>query len=204
MNEKNFLNWRDNNYIPIVSKNVNRKKFIANNWIEFQSLFFKPIKISKENFNAWLKKHPGNIKKWFSENPKTVKIYYIESRICELIRNRRYITKTKENAELKRKSLISNATQSELHLKQYLDKNKIAYKFQEIIYIKDEFGIISNYYIADFLINNTVIEVDGGYHLKKKQIVKDKIRTNEIEKMGYRVIRITNEDVSNFFKEMAL
>lgn len=204
MKEKDFLNWRDNNYIPIISKNVNRKNFIVNNWIEFQSLFFKPIKISKENFNEWLEKQTRYIKKWFNENPKTVKIYYIESRICELIRNRRYITKTKENAELKRKYLISNATQSELHLKQYLDENKIAYKFQEIIYIKDEFGIISNYYIVDFLINKTVIEVDGGYHLKKQQIVRDKIRSNEIEKMGYRVVRITNEDVSKFLKEMAL
>lgn len=204
MKEKNYLNWRDNNYIPIVSKNAARKNFIVSNWIEFQSLFLKPIKISEENFNAWLKKHPRNIKKWFNENPKTVKIYYVESRLCELIRNRKYINKIKENAELKRENLISNATQSEMYFKQYLDEKKIDYKFQEIIYIKDEFGIVSNYYIVDFLINNTVIEVDGGYHLKKKQIVKDKIRSNEIEKMGYRVVRITNEDVSKFFKEMAL
>ncbi len=204
MKVKDFLNWRDNNYIPFVSKNINRNKFLVCNWIEFQDSFFKPIKISKENFNEWLENTPRYIKKWFKENPRIVKIYYIESRICELIRNRRYINKTKEDAELKRKKLISNATQSELYFKQYLDENKIAYKFQEIIYIKDEFGIVSNYYIVDFLIGNTVIEIDGGYHLKRIQIVKDKIRSNELEKMGFRVVRITNEDVSKYYKKMAL
>ena len=56
--------------------------------------------------------------------------------------------------------------------------------------------IIGNY-IADFvcLHSKLIIEVDGGYHLVDDQIVKDTERTEELEQLGFHVIRFTNEEV---------
>lgn len=52
-------------------------------------------------------------------------------------------------------------------------------------------------YIADFacLDNKLIIEVDGKYHNLNGQAVEDAIRTQVIEKYGYRVLRFTNEEV---------
>ena len=40
-----------------------------------------------------------------------------------------------------------------------------------------------------------MIEVDGGYHNTMEQMWDDTVRTDDIEKTGYTVIRFTNEDV---------
>ena len=52
-------------------------------------------------------------------------------------------------------------------------------------------------YIADFvcLRKKLIIEVDGGYHSQKKQAIKDYYRTEDLERMGFKVIRFRNEDI---------
>jgi very-short-patch-repair endonuclease len=52
-------------------------------------------------------------------------------------------------------------------------------------------------YIADFICieKKLVVEVDGGYHNIIEQHQDDMVRTIDIEKMGYSVIRFTNEEV---------
>ena len=40
-----------------------------------------------------------------------------------------------------------------------------------------------------------VIEIDGEYHDDIRQQYHDKLRTDEIERLGFRVIRFTNEDI---------
>ena len=54
-------------------------------------------------------------------------------------------------------------------------------------------------YIADFICieKKIVIEVDGGYHNTLEQQQDDRVRTIDIEKMGYNVIRFTNEEVEH-------
>lgn len=198
MELNDYLKWRENNFISSVSNNFGRKQFLITNWNDFNELFFKQTdSISDINFKEWITQQNSKIKEWFIKNPIIVKKYYIECKICELIRNKKYVSSIIQKAELRKIELISKPTKAEIQFKNYLENKKIPFKFQEIIYIKDEFGIIYNYYIADFVIGNTVIEVDGGYHLKRKQIVKDSLRTKQIEKMGYRVVRIKNEDVNN-------
>lgn len=56
---------------------------------------------------------------------------------------------------------------------------------------------IINDYIADFvnLHRKLVVEVDGQYHLEGKQIVKDKSRTEDLQRQGFTIIRFTNEEV---------
>ena len=54
-------------------------------------------------------------------------------------------------------------------------------------------------YIPDFvcLSLKLVIEVDGGYHNEPVQAEADMQRTNWFEKMGYHVLRFTNEEVTS-------
>ncbi|MBO5740597.1 MAG: endonuclease domain-containing protein [Bacteroidaceae bacterium] len=52
-------------------------------------------------------------------------------------------------------------------------------------------------YIVDFLIPDVslIIEVDGLYHAKCRQMQEDEQREETLNRMGYRVIRFTNEEV---------
>ena len=82
-----------------------------------------------------------------------------------------------------------NMTTAEKILWEELRNNKIGYKFRRQHPVGD--------YIADFICieKNLVIEVDGGYHNTMEQQQDDAVRTIDIEKMGYSVIRFTNEEV---------
>ncbi len=52
-------------------------------------------------------------------------------------------------------------------------------------------------YIADFvcLPRKLIIEVDGGYHNKSVQQVSDARRSEELMQLGFKVIRVTNEEI---------
>ena len=52
-------------------------------------------------------------------------------------------------------------------------------------------------FIVDFVSRHggLVIEVDGGYHSEPRQQDDDKLREEQLEQMGYHVIRFTNEEV---------
>lgn len=80
-------------------------------------------------------------------------------------------------------------TAAEKILWEELRNKKTGYKFRRQHPIGD--------YIADFICieKKLVIEVDGGYHNTMEQMWDDTVRTDDIEKTGYTVIRFTNEDV---------
>lgn len=52
-------------------------------------------------------------------------------------------------------------------------------------------------YIADFICIEAklIIEVDGGYHCQKEQMEKDFYRTEELEKLGFKIIRFNNDEI---------
>ena len=54
-------------------------------------------------------------------------------------------------------------------------------------------------YIVDFacLPKRLVIEVDGGYHSEPRQEHDDAVRTIDLNRMGYHVIRFSNEEIIN-------
>ena len=54
-----------------------------------------------------------------------------------------------------------------------------------------------NNYIVDFYCSKLklVIEVDGGTHIEEKDIIYDKIRTKELERLGLKVLRFWNNDI---------
>jgi very-short-patch-repair endonuclease len=88
------------------------------------------------------------------------------------------------------KKLRENPTEAEKLLWLALKSNQVdGYKFRRQHPI--------SLYITDFYCHKLklVIEIDGGYHLTKKQQVLDKERTNAIEFQGLKEIRFTNEEV---------
>jgi very-short-patch-repair endonuclease len=86
--------------------------------------------------------------------------------------------------------LRKNATEAEEFLWLALRENQLdGYKFRR----QHPLSI----YIADFYCHKLklVIEIDGGYHQSKEQILLDEERTATIAFQGLKVIRFTNEEV---------
>lgn len=59
------------------------------------------------------------------------------------------------------------------------------------------------YYIVDFYCHELrlIIEVDGEIHNAPEQRLSDSKRDKSLKENGYIVLRITNEDVENNYKE---
>ncbi len=91
----------------------------------------------------------------------------------------------KQNAKEHRK----NPTEAESVLWELLRGGAIGEKFRRQ-------HVIGNY-IADFVNvrHQLVIEVDGGYHFTPEQQELDRVRTEELNRMGYRELRFTNEQI---------
>ena len=82
-----------------------------------------------------------------------------------------------------------NQTEAEEFLWRQLKGSALGVKFKRQL-------IILNY-IADFacLEKSLIIEVDGGYHFHHDQMEQDAYRTEELEKLGFKVIRFRNENI---------
>ena len=52
-------------------------------------------------------------------------------------------------------------------------------------------------YIVDFASRHDglIVEVDGGYHAERQQQEDDVLRERELERMGFHVMRFSNEEV---------
>lgn len=95
------------------------------------------------------------------------------------------------------KKLKERATPAELKFMEIAKYRKIKLQFQHRIDVVDKDGMIKQFFIADFcdVKNKVVFEIDGDYHMTPEQQKKDWIRTKTLNRLGYRVFRITNEDV---------
>lgn len=83
----------------------------------------------------------------------------------------------------------SHPTEAESVLRNCIRANSLGHKFL--------FQYIIGQYIVDFLCPDSklIIEVDGAYHSEPNQQLNDEIRTHQLEGMGYKVIRFTNEEI---------
>lgn len=77
--------------------------------------------------------------------------------------------------------------------------NRLKRTFGNKVSTQHPFVIDGKVYFADICIKckKVIIEVDGGYHEEKSQSEKDKERDNAFSSIGYKTIRITNEQVRN-------
>ncbi|WP_455062007.1 DUF559 domain-containing protein [Prevotella fusca] len=110
-----------------------------------------------------------------------------------------YETADEIEYELLKANAIKNrqhSTQAENLLWLYLKGKQSGHKFRR--------QHIIGQYIADFinLKYKLIVEIDGKYHLKDGQIVKDEERTHDLKQWGYTVIRFTNEEVFNHREEI--
>lgn len=85
----------------------------------------------------------------------------------------------------------NNQTDAERLLWRYLSDHKLGTHFRR--------QHIIGCYIADFvcLKHKLIVEVDGGYHAQEQQKIDDYLRTEDLERMGFRVIRFRNEEIFN-------
>ena len=95
----------------------------------------------------------------------------------------------KELKKYKRK-MARWQTESEAKFEKALIWKKLDYKKQ----------LILGFYILDFVIPSKLvaIEIDGLYHDNKEMIRKDVLRSVFIEKCGFKIIRIKNNNVELF------
>lgn len=96
-----------------------------------------------------------------------------------------YYAQLKEWAKIMR----SKPTEAESILRDYVKANNLGHKFL-LQYIIDLFIVV--FFCPDCKL---IIEVDGGYHSEPVQEIDDETRTQMLEKLGYRVIRFTNEQI---------
>ena len=88
------------------------------------------------------------------------------------------------------KEMRNNPTEAESVLWQYLSNSqRKGFRFKRQHPIK--------YFIADFYCHSKrlIIEVDGGYHRIPEQYEYDQNRDYELEELGLKILRFTNEQV---------
>lgn len=88
------------------------------------------------------------------------------------------------------KELRNKPTETESFLWNYINKNQITG-----VRFKRQHPIL--YFIADFYCHKAklIIEVDGGYHQLPEQYEYDMNRDNELNDLGIKVLRFTNNEV---------
>lgn len=94
------------------------------------------------------------------------------------------------------KDLVERMTPAELKFKHIAELKRIKLECQYKIDIRYK-GFVKRFYIVDFCdpINKIIFEIDGEYHFTKEQQKKDYYRTKDLNSLGYKVYRITNEQV---------
>lgn len=100
------------------------------------------------------------------------------------------------------KQLISRITKWEAIFYKYLKDLHYNFEFQVPVVVEIRGG--HKLYILDFLLkeSNLVIEIDGiSTHGTKQAESKDRLRTKRLQKLGYRVIRFKNTQVTKLSKE---
>lgn len=90
------------------------------------------------------------------------------------------------------KILRKNMTKEERHL---------WYDFLRIYPVRFLRQKVIDNYIVDFYCSQAglIIELDGSQHYETKGLIKDRIRTEKLEKRNLTVIRIPNNEVSENF-----
>ena len=88
-------------------------------------------------------------------------------------------------------------------LKVYAKENRQKMTFAETI-LWDELRSLPRTFKfrRQHIIGDFIIEVDGGYHQELQQEYDDRLRTESLNRMGFTVIRFTNEQVTEHLQEV--
>ena len=82
-----------------------------------------------------------------------------------------------------------NPTEAESALWGILRNKQLGYKFHRQYVVET--------YIVDFVCLDKllIVELDGKYHSLSEQKERDKARENRLSQLGFRILRITNEEL---------
>ncbi len=132
-------------------------------------------------------------------NSQISRIKELEEEI-QMIRDEMHNNGMKGAAKPIQEKLIENMTSAELKFQHIaiLKGLKLKPQYKINIFNKSK-SRIEKFYFADFcdIKNKLVFEIDGDYHFTDEQQKKDLKRTKDITKAGFKVFRLTNEDVFN-------
>ena len=98
--------------------------------------------------------------------------------------NRNLLEKLQERSE----NMRLKPTYHEGAFKKMLEEKQINFQTQYII----------GMYIVDFIVGNTVIELDGDSHDTERNQAWDVNRDCYLKSRGFKIIRIQNKDINNF------
>lgn len=152
-----------------------------NSYIVKHSILLKVLEKNGLSLDLAINKSDVRIKTL--EAVKAQEVRKVESRMPKRKRNKVWIENTKNE-------LIEKSTKYEKIVFKKLDS-----AFGKRVKVQRPFVINGKIYFADICIKSKklIIEVDGGYHKLIEQKEKDDIRDKAFESIGYRTIRITNE-----------
>lgn len=79
----------------------------------------------------------------------------------------------------------------------WLTRNGVQHERQEMIPVLTEGGqLVQHNYIADIVVGNIVVEIDGSSHKNKRD--KDYIRDQNMRKSGYETIRLETDELDDW------
>ena len=96
---------------------------------------------------------------------------------------------------------IKKENPAEMEALQILSNRGINAKYQEPIPILTEGGKLERLYIADIVVGNTIIEIDGSSHDDKERLAKDFYRDELTQKAGYKTKRFSPTEVYKLKEE---
>lgn len=132
-------------------------------------------------------------------NSQISRIKELEAEI-QMIRDEMHNNGMKGAAKPIQEKLIENMTTAELKFQHIANLKGLKLKPQYKINIYNKSKTrIERFYFADFcdIKNKLIFEIDGDYHFTEEQQQRDLKRTKDLVKAGYKVFRLTNEDVFN-------
>lgn len=132
-------------------------------------------------------------------NSQISRIKELEAEI-QMIRDEMHNNGMKGAAKPIQEKLIENMTSAELKFQHIANLKGLKLKPQYKINIYNKSKTrIERFYFADFcdIKNKLIFEIDGDYHFTEEQQQRDLKRTKDLVKAGYKVFRLTNEDVFN-------
>ncbi len=88
-------------------------------------------------------------------------------------------------------ALTKNPTKHELLLEKEVAKLGIPYRFQHIE-LRGKANAIIDFAFPTIMV---ALEIDGADHFTKSGLAKDKLRTEKLNALGWRVVRVTNGQV---------
>ena len=104
-------------------------------------------------------------------------------------------SKYKEIVNEYSEKMRNNPTLSERLFQDLLLEYCVDYEPQVVIYTTK-----NKFYIADFLVGKDIIEIDGNVHNRKDVKKSDEERTTNLQKDGFSITRITNDEIKSYYK----